>query len=337
MGLTSRARPLDLVELFPGLAAFARTATRLHPRPGAPEITGSHVGGPLLWPAGEAWPTCAGPHRVEEETLASPELAARLRRSSYDRYLVAREIPGFFGVVQRDGGTYVIAHVERMETAASPLRPVVQLHAADVPDLPMPSGMDLLQVLWCPHDHHEERHQYGAAVQLRWRRATDVGEVRAAAPAPTVQAAQEYTVRPCVLHPEQVVEYPWWQELPEELGRRVRDHDDMRQHPEHLYFHLSQATGWKAGGCARWDVSELKPMVCDGCADPMELVLTIASRESAGGVWRTVEEAHLVPSPADPAWTAADEPTGVTVGRRADLRIFACLSCPGTPYLLDIQ
>ncbi|XIE78158.1 hypothetical protein AB6O49_08145 [Streptomyces sp. SBR177] len=51
-------RPLDITVPFPELSAYARTATRLHPCPGTPTAADSSVGGPLLWPAAEAWPVC---------------------------------------------------------------------------------------------------------------------------------------------------------------------------------------------------------------------------------------------------------------------------------------
>lgn len=54
MSFTTPPRPFDA--LFPQLAPLARTATRLHPRPGSPTAHDSSVGGPLLWPADEAWP-----------------------------------------------------------------------------------------------------------------------------------------------------------------------------------------------------------------------------------------------------------------------------------------
>lgn len=47
--------------LFPAVVPYARTTVRLHPRPGAPTAQQSSVGGPLLWPADEPWPTCDGP------------------------------------------------------------------------------------------------------------------------------------------------------------------------------------------------------------------------------------------------------------------------------------
>ncbi|MFE5868156.1 hypothetical protein ACFQ6V_05790, partial [Streptomyces roseifaciens] len=50
---TTPPRPVDVAAVFPQLAPLARTATRLHPRPGAPSPHDSSVGGPLLWAADE--------------------------------------------------------------------------------------------------------------------------------------------------------------------------------------------------------------------------------------------------------------------------------------------
>ncbi|MER7278436.1 hypothetical protein ABT369_28745 [Dactylosporangium sp. NPDC000244] len=58
MTRTTPPRPLDVTAGFPELNAHTTTATRLHPRPGAPAVTQSSIGGPLLWPAGEPWPVC---------------------------------------------------------------------------------------------------------------------------------------------------------------------------------------------------------------------------------------------------------------------------------------
>ncbi|MEY2231333.1 hypothetical protein [Streptomyces sp. BF23-19] len=51
MTRTTPPRPFDVASVFPELAGMSRTATRLHPRPGAPTVHESSVGGPLLWPA----------------------------------------------------------------------------------------------------------------------------------------------------------------------------------------------------------------------------------------------------------------------------------------------
>lgn len=47
-----------MAAVFPQVVPFARTTIRLHPRQGSPTAEQSSVGGPLLWPADEPWPTC---------------------------------------------------------------------------------------------------------------------------------------------------------------------------------------------------------------------------------------------------------------------------------------
>lgn len=49
---------MDVEKLFPELAPLRRETVRLHPRVGEPTCRDSSVGGPLLWPAEEAWPLC---------------------------------------------------------------------------------------------------------------------------------------------------------------------------------------------------------------------------------------------------------------------------------------
>lgn len=55
---TTPPRPFDVTAVLPDLAPLARTATRLHPRPGTPSVHDSSIGGPLLWPARQPWPHC---------------------------------------------------------------------------------------------------------------------------------------------------------------------------------------------------------------------------------------------------------------------------------------
>ncbi|WP_433262055.1 hypothetical protein ACQPWR_21770 [Micromonospora vinacea] len=90
---TTPPRSLDITALFPELREHSITATRLHPRPGAPTVTDSSVGGPLLWPADEEWPVCddAGAH--EPWNLTTP--AALHRRREILATADAREpLPG---------------------------------------------------------------------------------------------------------------------------------------------------------------------------------------------------------------------------------------------------
>ncbi|MGW2210736.1 hypothetical protein [Streptomyces sp. NPDC001781] len=78
---TTPPRPFDVTALFPELAPLARTATRLHPRPGAPTVRDSSVGGLLLWPVGEPWPHCDEPHdRHAAPVVHSPDDVRLVRR-----------------------------------------------------------------------------------------------------------------------------------------------------------------------------------------------------------------------------------------------------------------
>ena len=61
MSRTVPPAPLDIAEHFPELLPHARTTTLLYPRVGTPRRDESSLGGPLLWPVDEPWPTCAAP------------------------------------------------------------------------------------------------------------------------------------------------------------------------------------------------------------------------------------------------------------------------------------
>ena len=58
MARTTPPRPVDIAAIFPELREHTGSATRLHPRAGAPTVSDSSIGGPLLWPADEPWPAC---------------------------------------------------------------------------------------------------------------------------------------------------------------------------------------------------------------------------------------------------------------------------------------
>lgn len=75
---TTPASPIDVPQVFPAVAPLARTTVRLHPRPGSPTAEQSSVGGPLLWPADEAWPTCDGPESGDHYRDCPGEPAAPL-------------------------------------------------------------------------------------------------------------------------------------------------------------------------------------------------------------------------------------------------------------------
>jgi len=90
MTRTTPQPPVDLGAEIPGLAGFARPATRLHPRPGAPTEHESHIGGPMLWPVNEPWPRCARPKGgwSGHDALAKPVAEIAVAQ------LFARDVPG---------------------------------------------------------------------------------------------------------------------------------------------------------------------------------------------------------------------------------------------------
>jgi hypothetical protein len=321
-----------MVALFPGIEAHARIATRLHPRPGIPDARGSHVGGPLRWPADEAWPVCDREHVVAEEVPVPPAVLARLRGADPARGFpgyaeaiseLADRIPGFAGV-NRGSGT-ALRYAIRPQPVPGPLVPVAQLRCDDIPDLLAPPGTDLLQVLWCANDHDLDAAVPAPAVTLRWRRAADVTAVRSDPPPPHPVSDEVYLPRPCVLHPERVVEYPWWQDLPAGLGFRVREWD--REHDGRYHRQLATAPGWKVGGWPSWPSSDPVPLYCADCGRTLRLLLQIDSGEWGDPArWRPVEEQG-----------AAAEPTGVVVGQTGLYRVFHCPICPDAPVRIDVQ
>lgn len=148
-----------------------------------------------------------------------------------------------------------------------PLLALAQLRTQDVPDLPAgPDGCDLLQVFWCPFDAHGPT-GYGMYVHLRWRRAAEVRSVAAQQPRPPAVGFDGYLPEPCVLHPEQVTEYPYIELLTGELGAAVEEWEDAQEEaayeaeeeareedeedggedrPPTYQSDLSVAPGWKA-------------------------------------------------------------------------------------------
>ncbi|HZM80118.1 MAG TPA: hypothetical protein VFC19_30660 [Candidatus Limnocylindrales bacterium] len=141
----------------------------------------------------------------------------------------------------------------------------------------------------------------------------------------TAAVLDGYRVRPCVLHPEQVVEYPCVNELPRDLGRMIEEWDAGRPDGEPTYVQVSQAGGWKVGGYAHWD-GDYVAHNCPQCTQPMPLLLTVDPAEPRFNIWEPVEERDR----PQPDYL---EPTGVGVR----VRLFACDHCSGTPFGIQLQ
>ncbi|MCX5388822.1 hypothetical protein [Streptomyces sp. NBC_00094] len=337
---TTPPRPFDVTTVFPQLAPLARTATRLHPRPGLPSPQDSSIGGPLLWPAGEQWPHCDGPHVVDGMNLAlSPadvRLKRRIRAASRGRALTPqerktlerihppREYPHKLAVAPYEGSVAML--------------PVAQLYARDVPDLQTPEGTDLLQVLWCPFDH-----PIMPKTALFWRAAATVADILATPPEPPAMQFDDYLPEPCLLNPEQVTEYPdhleLSKELQEQLGNwslwQVADtgvDNAYASYPQEFYdSELAGAPGWKVGGWPRWGATDPTPRICPTCNSDMDALLTIATFEGDDSSWLPHEE------PADEPPTGFDQfdprqPTAVQIGSGYDQQLYVCPTAPEHPH-----
>jgi hypothetical protein len=326
---TTPPRPVDLTAHLPAFASLARTAVRLHPRPGEPTAVDSSIGGPLLWPAREPWPTCAEHAGPFLEGASVPDVMAR------------RRILTQAWARPRERGTNLLtedekAVVDRVDDGAeiaqdgpAPMVPVAQLYARDVPGLPGPDGADLVQVLWCPFDHEDDG--YVPSTVVRWRVAAEVTEPLAAPPLPAA-VDDNYLPQPCVLHPETVVEYPAPHCLPEELAGQVHEWEEREE--QQYQYDLSVAPGCKVGGHAPWSFSDPFPMSCPDCGADVEPLLTIASSEWDGNMsWQPVEDAE-----ADhPPFPAPHEPTMLMIGRGYNLQLYTCVDFPKHHHVANMQ
>ncbi|MFF9631166.1 hypothetical protein [Streptomyces fradiae] len=372
MTRTTPPRPVDVEAVFPALAAHRRTATRLHPRHGAPKAEESSVAGPLLWPAGEPWPECTAVHPKGTGHLLSD---VRLRRSVHEaargRDLTEEEQRLLAGMT-------VAAHApELLDEDPLPLLAVAQLYKRDVPDLADagPEGCDLLQVFWCPFEVHGPDRTID--VVLKWRRAADVGPVLEPQPEPPVAGRAECVPTPCVVHPEQVVEHEYLGLLDDELQEEIteweeglldaedaEDAEDAQEHTEDAYdsaetvgyatyeeyeaamaaaraqepdevdymSDLSIAPGWKVGGFASWHLTDPAPVDCLRCGTPMPPLLTVATWE-CDGASRSWLPLEDRASADDPR---VIDPVGVYLGR-GHLRVHTCPGDPAHPHRLSFQ
>ncbi|MEU4881602.1 hypothetical protein OIE82_05060 [Streptomyces althioticus] len=345
MTFTTPPRPFDVTALFPELAPLARTATRLHPRPGSPTVHDSSVGGPLLWPGDEPWPYCDEPH----DSRASPEvhtpddvrLLRRVRAAAAERLRLDPEAPQW--TAEERATCERLANRPWFDGPIS-LLPVAQLYARDVP-FACPPGADLLQVLWCPFDHETATPK----TALFWRSSATVTDVLDAPPEPPIVQRDCYLPEPCLLSPEQVTEYPDTAELEQELRDQLDDerrwetidparYDSYADDTSELYLlNLSVAPGWKTGGWIRWGLGDPRPSPCPGCGTEQVPLLTIASGEWEGGrgTW-FAEEDRADPSPP-PLGDRNGDYTLIDIVGGYNLQLLACPADPSHPHTELVQ
>ena len=222
----------------------------------------------------------------------------------------------------------------------APQVPLAQLFAADFPEITFPEGKDLVQLMWRVED-------WGAhdCIQVFWRRSVDVTDVLA----PLAELDRGRTVGACILDPERISDFPWYEELPDEVLERLHEwnpereeseyNHDGRRRPPSLYDELSTAPGFKVGGSMDWSITDMPNMVCPDCDAPSALLLQLDTYEWAPGRpdshWRPLEDRHLVPGTSD--YKLACEPTGLTIGSASHGGVFVCSMNPEHAALFRCQ
>ncbi|MGA5552849.1 hypothetical protein [Streptomyces lavendulocolor] len=345
---TTPPRPFDITALIPQLAPLARTATRLHPRPGSPTVHDSSVGGPLLWPADEPWPHCVEPHDSEAaDKMHSPgeiRILRRIRAAAAERRLRDPQAPA--STPEEREIEQRLRESHPWFDGPIPMIPVAQLYARDVPLPAGPPGADLLQVLWCPCDHEEFAHPRTA---LFWRSSASVTDVLEAPPEPPVIQFDWYLPEPCLLAPEQITEHPSPLALSKELQQQLGDvnlwetagfawDSTGAADPQEFYFrNLCHAPGWKTGGWTRWGLTDPMPRPCPACGTETIPLLTIASSEwdSGGKSWMPEEE-RTNPTPL----LLGRPPSNFTlldIAGAYGLQLHVCPSSPEHPHIELVQ
>ncbi|MEU5536860.1 DUF1963 domain-containing protein [Streptomyces sp. NPDC020362] len=214
-----------------------------------------------------------------------------------------------------------------------PMVAVAQLKATDFPEIAFPAGADLLQILWCVGYHCCPQH---APCHVVWRRSADVTSTLEDPPVPDLEGElpgfyESSIPRPCVLHPERITEYPWHEELPEDLWARLQACDESRE----LYEEVATAPGFKVGGSMDWSVSDMPALDCVTCGARTGLLLQVDSFEGDGR-WCPLEDRHLVYG--TPGYEERIGPTGVDIGRGGSHGgFFVCSSDPQHPVLFHSQ
>ena len=323
MSRTTPPRPVTIAAVFPELAPLARTTTRLHPRPGKPTPQDSSVGGPLLWPIDDPWPYCDGPHDPSFAPLTTLADVRLLR----DMLTAAWNHPGPPGALLTAEERALVKDLQRgrhgWTNEPIAMLPMAQLYARHIPDLRAPLGSDLLQVLWCPFEHADE---FLPKARLVWRSSSTVTVLLSEPPQPVAVQSEAYVPQPCVIHPEQVIEYPAPLELDERLRNRIEawgEREKAGAASAYYQYELSVAPGWKIGGWAPWSFRDPWPMICT-CGTEMEPLLTISSGEWHGGSdsWIPIEDQALAANPAP--YPRPWNPVMVTIGRGYHMQIYRC-------------
>jgi hypothetical protein len=261
--------------LYPQVEPLARTTVRLHPRPATTDVpaSGSKIGGSILWPLADPWPTCDDLECAMEQVELAPDDPFYLNIAQYaPERLAAGTFYQGVGVGPEDArhsGIYL---------------PILQIRQSDVPELPFPAESDLFQMIWCSRLHLPDMQP---RVHVAWRTERTLMHLRTEFPAPLSDEAhlgphnEDLLIprRVCVLQPERVREYPSLRDL-EEMGIFDAEtlSDLFEEYEESELGSLGTAyAGTKIGGYPAWIQDPAWPQCARGHA--MVHLMTFDSSE----------------------------------------------------------
>lgn len=210
--------------------------------------------------------------------------------------------------------------------------PVAQLYLRDVPGLRPPQGADLLQVLWCPFEHDDGM----PTTAVFWRSAVAVTDILLAPPEPAAVFDRAYVPEPCLIHPEEVIEYP----SSLELGREMRERLDWWAIDELgiEYQNLCIAPGCKVGGYINWGMTDPYPNPCPTCGTPTEPLLTMDGTEWYSNVHHWIPYEDQADNLAwGPAPDGPNSPTRICVSDANAQIIRVCPTSPEHPHIQMMQ
>jgi len=238
-----------------------------------------------------------------------------------------------------------------------PFVSLIQIIKSQTPQFPFRPGADVFQIIWCPHTHKEC--EYLPDHRIFWRNLTVMGDEFAETPAPRLNSsyldtdAGQYVPAECRFHPEEIIEFPAIEELPDEIHAKIESWDlsgipgiedlmagwrGVQAFPpgEWLYItELSTAAGTKLGGYPEWIQYPEYP-VCS-CGNVMEHLLSISSLETAigeeGNRWIPQEERNL---PYGERYNI-HYCTNLMFGDGGILYVFVCRRCEDWPIKLVWQ
>jgi hypothetical protein len=264
MTRTTPPRPLDLEELFPALTRYARTATLLHPREGIPGVEDSSVGGPLLWPAAEPWPTCSEHDSTEPDDTTVEQIPLLAIAQLYARDIA--DLPTLLGT-----DVLQVLWCPFDHGKADGYAPATRLFWRDS------STVDRSTLLSEPP-------------------VPDEVEYDDYVPSPCVLHPEKVIEYPLAIQLFEVLDAPlcrqiaeWCQGQDPDSGREIDDtipYDYARS-----YDKIASTSKWKVGGWPFWGSIDPFPVTCE-CGATMTPLLQIGSGEwfSDVGYWTPIED-----------------------------------------------